>query len=1323
MDLHVTLAAGPGVTLPEGAPTEEWVITSAERATGTWLHQWLAEHTGADHLLVRDIPVRELQPGQPPLIQGAVVVASRGEESGAAVSASGHLAFLIDSGPDAGKIVPLPRGTYSIGRSSADIVIHDPDISRRHALLTVTNDTITLQDQDSANGVWVDDFQTAFSPVTTKSVIRMGNSRCRIVLADSPPEQIGAVDLNEPCEVVEEPPPEPNKLLILTAALPLVLGLALALTTGMWFFLAFSALSAVTGLVPLASGRRKRRAFNAAVAAAAAADSERRRRAAPDMGIIAQGTTQTRWSGTAGYPRRPHQAGFVRVGLADQSADVLVRAAPRSWKAPVLPDLPVLIPLYEGTGGSGAKPLDLQVAGPQQALTGVAQLLLLQLAVINDAGPVLCFGRGSDLPVSARFLPGVHLVSDRERMERLLGTENYSTLVLFGCEASRGAAGVRTYRFSESNTGCSSGWSLNYFPPAPVLSTPEGAFEFLPDRVRPETFTALARSIAAGSSTSAFTSPSASAPASVAMVPSAVALRELVDCDNESISTRWSAPGNESHLRCIVGITADGCMKLDLVPDGPHLLVAGTTGSGKSEFLRTLVVSIALNYSPTEANFLLIDFKGGSGLGSLSGLPHAVGLLTDLSSPAVSRALVSLKAEVKRREALFAEVGATDYVEYRSMSPGGAVLPRLVTVVDEFRMLSEEVPGAVSELMRIATLGRSLGMHLVLATQRPQGAITSEIRANITASIAFRMQSPMESQDVLHSAVASTVPVRYPGRGYVRVGTEEPLEFQSASVTAPPRLLGASIVPFTSFLANGGGLPLDDRQADSGSPPPETSIENDQASVLQSTVESIQAAAKRLGSPAPREPVHPPLPATAPALPTAGRSPHLGLLDIPELQQQRPLLWDPAADSHLVFVGLPGSGLQAALAHATGEIIRSSPDTHLYILDGDSTLRAFAEAPQLGAYVGVAETKRAARVLQRVAGLVRDRLRDPTATRNHTVPDVVVIVSGWGRWATAIRSSRSASAEDALQDIARDGEGARVILLIGGERELLASRFFSLLPNRLYLPFGASSDSLLSWPKLPAVEPFPGRACVQGRLSPVVGVAQLVMEATRVELRQPARRPFTVAALPQSVCSSQLAPASAGLRPALIPIGLGGDDLDTFHLPLHDGSTALVLGSPASGKSQTLDLIEQQAPAALRCLRAGKDGNQADYWLRLTTAPDTRDLLLVDDADRLPREVHQQLAGRVAAGARAVLTSTTSMSLMSLSSLLPALRSHPLGLILGNQSASDGDIFGLRLDPDAENIAGRGMLIDPGGAREIQVALARTLRAEPGSTRGGKHAA
>ena len=149
----------------------------------------------------------------------------------------------------------------------------------------------------------------------------------------------------------------------------------------------------------------------------------------------------------------------------------------------------------------------------------------------------------------------------------------------------------------------------------------------------------------------------------------------------------------------------------------------------------------------------------------------------------MGRALVSLRAEVRRREELLAAAHVPDLTSYESLDGPADALPHLLLVIDEFRILVEDAPGALSELMRIAAIGRSLGIHLIMATQRPQGALTADIRANVTSCVALRVQSDLESIDVMNSRLAAAIPIASPGRAFLVRGTEAPEEFQTATIT------------------------------------------------------------------------------------------------------------------------------------------------------------------------------------------------------------------------------------------------------------------------------------------------------------------------------------------------------------------------------------------------------------------------------------------------------------------------------------------------------------------------------------------------------------
>ncbi|MGH3294769.1 MAG: FtsK/SpoIIIE domain-containing protein, partial [Trebonia sp.] len=304
-----------------------------------------------------------------------------------------------------------------------------------------------------------------------------------------------------------------------------------------------------------------------------------------------------------------------------------------------------------------------------------------------------------------------------------------------------------------------------------------------------------------------------------AAIPSAARLLDLLGMPDPSVSSvlgLWDAYGRTTAVP--IGIGADGPFVVDIRADGPHALIAGTTGAGKSELLQTLIASLAAANRPDAMNFVLIDYKGGSAFKDCARLPHTVGMVSDLDGHLTERALASLAAELKRREEILLHAGAKDIEDYwetasraygRTGTPPGSrapdtmadfaigrasggtgvrppgglePLPRLMLVIDEFASLVAELPDFVAGLVGIAQRGRSLGVHLVLATQRPAGVVSADIRANTNLRIALRVTDAAESIDVIDVPDAARIGRSTPGRCYVRSGASAPSAVQSARI-------------------------------------------------------------------------------------------------------------------------------------------------------------------------------------------------------------------------------------------------------------------------------------------------------------------------------------------------------------------------------------------------------------------------------------------------------------------------------------------------------------------------------------------------------------
>jgi len=263
-----------------------------------------------------------------------------------------------------------------------------------------------------------------------------------------------------------------------------------------------------------------------------------------------------------------------------------------------------------------------------------------------------------------------------------------------------------------------------------------------------------------------------------AALPSTTRLADLDDGDRagampSGAARRFAAP---------IGVTAAGPLVWDLDAHGPHLLVAGTTGSGKSALLETLILALADRHGPDELHIALIDFKGGAGLRACMALPHVAGTLTDLDPHLARRALAALADELAERKRRLASAG---YSSFHAWEAAGGAPPRLLVVADEYQELVAHYREFLPDLTRLAAQGRSLGLHLVLATQRPAGAVTPEVRANIGSTIALRVSSEAESRDLVGAADAADIPRALPGRAILAAeGDRTP--FQVALPSAEP---------------------------------------------------------------------------------------------------------------------------------------------------------------------------------------------------------------------------------------------------------------------------------------------------------------------------------------------------------------------------------------------------------------------------------------------------------------------------------------------------------------------------------------------------------
>ncbi|SHH03483.1 DNA segregation ATPase FtsK/SpoIIIE, S-DNA-T family [Jatrophihabitans endophyticus] len=473
----------------------------------------------------------------------------------------------------------------------------------------------------------------------------------------------------------------------------------------------------------------------------------------------------------------------------------------------------------------------------------------------------------------------------------------------------------------------------------------------------------------------------------VAVVPAATALPDvtrlpdlvpdLADPDDAAgIRQRWAS---RRGLRAQLGVGAGGVVSLDLREDGPHGLVAGTTGSGKSELLQTLICSLALNNPPERMTFLLVDYKGGAAFRECADLPHTVGYITDLSPALVQRALTSLGAEITARETLLERYGAKDLAALEAAHPEVAP-PSLLICVDEFAALTAEVPDFVDGVVNIAQRGRSLGMHLLLATQRPAGVVTANVRANTDLRIALRVSSVDDSSDVIDSPEAARISRRTPGRAWIRRtghGTAELV--QTGWVGARAELpTGRAPVGVRAFTATGV-----EAAAPAGTLDPRTDLER--------LVGAVREAFRSSGAPLPAKPWLPAL-GTETVLECSERGTVtvggaaaatrpgqvvIGVLDRPAAQAQGPALLDYAHAGNVLAFGASGSGKTELLRTvAVSAALTDAVAPSVYAIDfGGGALGTLATLPVVGAVIGEGEPERVMRLLRMLRAAVADRNR------------------------------------------------------------------------------------------------------------------------------------------------------------------------------------------------------------------------------------------------------------------------------------------------------------------------------------------------------------
>ncbi|KRF23880.1 FtsK/SpoIIIE domain-containing protein [Phycicoccus sp. Soil803] len=711
--------------------------------------------------------------------------------------------------------------------------------------------------------------------------------------------------------------------------------------------------------------------------------------------------------------------------------------------------------------------------------------------------------------------------------------------------------------------------------------------------------------------------------------------------DAVTVGDRWldAGPGVESSF----GADDQGRpVSVDLRRDGPHGIIAGTTGSGKSELLLSFIGSLVAQHPPERLVLFLIDFKGGATFASFEQLPHVVGYVTDLdgSERLSERAFTSLDAEIARRKRVLAEHGVPDLVAYERLV-AAPPMPTLLVVIDEFALLVTEQPRVKPRLDAIAAQGRSLGIHLLLATQSPGGVITPAIRANTNIWLCLRVVNDAESMEVLGSRDAAQIPNDAPGRAYLRRGAERSLvAFQTARVTIGSATSG----------------PVDVRVTPFGEPPPatwrpDTRVGRPVRTELDRLVSEAVAAHAALGATAPSSlwiaPLTDDLAVDDPALAGAGaalsdgddRLPvRLGLVDEPESARQRPFDLDVALTNVLVS-GVFRSGRTTTVRRIVAELVTARPPRllHLYVIDGRGSLREVADLPHTGGYAGVHELELLAGLVDRVARVVEQRREhgfDPSVDAR-----VVLVVDDYPTFREASQPILQDRLNDQLLSLVSQGRslGVHVVMTCGQVSDLrltLASHFQTkILLRQPEAVDYAVVDVRLSPAEMP--EDLPGRALVRGGHEVQV-VNQMSVPRSRGGDGQ--GRPRLLVRLP----SDHREEATSGRDtwpPGQVPIGVGGDDASPVWLGPRHGPHLVVLGESLTGRTTALQTVagrllveDPRRVLAVVTRRRGSAGGWASLPRQLAVAQGPEELddlltavesstapvvLVIDDAEAI----------------------------------------------------------------------------------------------------------
>ena len=550
-------------------------------------------------------------------------------------------------------------------------------------------------------------------------------------------------------------------------------------------------------------------------------------------------------------------------------------------------------------------------------------------------------------------------------------------------------------------------------------------------------------------------------------IPESVTFLELYQVERFeelNVISRWEQHSPHKSLAVPLGLRGkDDVVYLNLheKAHGPHGLVAGTTGSGKSEIIQSYIISLAVNFHPYDVAFLLIDYKGGGMANLFRNLPHLLGTITNLDGAQSMRALISINAELKRRQRLFSENNVNHINQYQKLYKNGDVaepMPHLFLISDEFAELKAEQPEFMTELVSTARIGRSLGIHLILATQKPSGVVNDQIWSNSKFKLALKVADRSDSMEMIKTPDAADI--TQAGRAYLQVGNNEIYElFQSAWSGADyqPDKDEQNIEDHTIYKVNELGQYEILSEDLSG-------LENAEEikqipTELDAIVDGIHELVDQLGIESLPSPWLPPLPEKvyleelhkveykeewknekSPLRPV------IGMVDIPSMQAQETLQIDLSKDGHIAVYASPGYGKSTFVQTVIMDLARShNPgDCHVYLLDfGTNGLLPLKKLPHVADTMSIDEEEKVGKFIRRIEGEIKNRkkllkeysvasLEMYERASKKTQPAIFIAVDGY----EGLKGTKFEEVLDKLLiAIAREGAGIGIHLIITAGRQ------------------------------------------------------------------------------------------------------------------------------------------------------------------------------------------------------------------------------------------------------------------------------------------------